>query len=435
MKKKLIVLLAIIGLGVTCHSHAEVKGDAGTAAESEEAGAISSDIFGGKGGYIHPSLSITELYSDNVFNDSSNEIDDYATVLSPAIWLAIPGTRQQILEIDSSSVTPGGLDYDIDYSEYSRRFQSYILAAADFLRYSDHSRGDTEDYWVEGFFQYRLARHLTLELIDQFAASHDEWRSGTSTELDEYKNNLFTVRAIFDLSEKIRIRADYANFNVDYDDSRNNDRDRVDNSFSGYVFFKIRPRYSIFAEYEYIDVEYDVAAGRDNESHRFYGGLDWLISAKSNGRLQAGYTTKEFKDPSLEDNNGFVLRGRLNHRFTSKTSLQLAAYRQIRESYVGNLNDMTTDQISARYVQRITNKITANLELSYTKDDYDGLLTIGSETKEREDTFYNAAPSIEYLFRKWLSAEVAYEYTERDSNFTGFDYRTNTFLIRVKATL
>jgi len=437
MKRKLIVLLAIIVFGITSQSHAEVKNDAGMTAENEDAGAISSDIFGRKGGYIHPSLSITELYSDNVFNDSSNEVDDFTTVVSPAIWLSIPGTREQAMGIVSSSVTPGGLDYDINYSEYSGRLQSSFLISADFSRYWDHSSADTDDFLAEGFLQYKIARHFTVEFVDQYTMSHDAWRTGTSSiqQLDDYKNNLFTLRALYELSSKIRVRANYANFNVNYDDSRNNDRDRMDNSFSGYIFFQIRPTYSIFAEYEYINVEYDIDTGRDNESHRFYGGVDWVISAKSIGRLQAGYTNKEFKNSSSEDNNDFILRGRLNHHFTSKTSLELSAYRQIRESYIDTLNDMITDQISARYVQRITHKITANLNLSYAKDDYDGLLTIGSETKQREDTFYNAAPSIEYLFRKWLSAQLAYEYSERDSNFNDFDYKTNTFLIRVKATL
>jgi hypothetical protein len=178
MEKKLIFLLAVSFLCAATYSQAAEENNFDNSILNEGAGEISSDIFGKKGGYLHPFLSLAELYSDNIFNENSNTVSDYATILSPGIWLSIPGTRKQVLEIDSSSATPGGLDYDIYNLEKSRRFQSYMLFAADFSMYSDQQEADTEDYQLEGSFQYNFGGGLSIQFIDQFIASHDDWNTG-----------------------------------------------------------------------------------------------------------------------------------------------------------------------------------------------------------------------------------------------------------------
>lgn len=70
---------------------------------------ISGDVFGRKGGYVHPFLSIAEYYTDNVFNANVDKKSDFITVISPGIWLTIPHIYEKLLDIDTSSMAPGGI--------------------------------------------------------------------------------------------------------------------------------------------------------------------------------------------------------------------------------------------------------------------------------------------------------------------------------------
>lgn len=432
MKKKFILLLIISFLFAINCSHAAEEKYLGNSGDNEGSGEITSEIFGKKGGYIHPFLPVAGLYTDNIFNTNTSKASDYATVLSPGIWFAVPGTRTQVVEIDSSSTTPGGLNYDITYARYSRRFQAYLLGATDFTIYSDYSEADTEEYKVEGFFQYNFPGELSIDLINQYLDSNDGWSTRKPGELDEFKNNLFTVRATYDFHDRFRIRADYANYNVNYDEPRNSSRDRIDNSFSGFFIYNFTPKYSIFAQYEYINVKYDTFSLDDNKSNRLYGGLHWEITEKSLGRFQIGYTNKEFENRP-EDKNNFIFRARVRHRFTSKTALILRFYRQIREPYTIGIEDILTKEFYGQYSQRITNKITAYLELRYRDEDWNGRRP--GEIQEREDKYLDVSPYLDYRLRKWLSTQFAYKYSERDSNFSILDYKTNIFLIRITASL
>ena len=72
----------------------------------EEETIDADDLFGGGGGYFHPYVKVTGLYDDNVYRTNRNEQSDYATVFSPGIWLALPGTREKVVMLDTTNLTP-----------------------------------------------------------------------------------------------------------------------------------------------------------------------------------------------------------------------------------------------------------------------------------------------------------------------------------------
>ena len=109
---------------------------------------------------------------------------------------------------------------------------------------------------LEGLLQYNLRGGLTFELIDQFLASHDLRGTGISQELDKFRTNLANLIVTYNVGERFMLRLDYANYFVDYTASRNDFRDRNDNTVSAYVFYLFRPKTSLFYEYEFVDVSY-----------------------------------------------------------------------------------------------------------------------------------------------------------------------------------
>lgn len=70
-------------------------------------GSTSGEIFGTRGGYVHPFLSVTEYFTDNVFYSKNNKESDFATILSPGIWLSVPHVYEKLLYIDTANISPG----------------------------------------------------------------------------------------------------------------------------------------------------------------------------------------------------------------------------------------------------------------------------------------------------------------------------------------
>ncbi len=197
----------------------------------------SSEVFGEKGGYVHPFLGITEYYTDNVFNTKNDKASDFTTVLSPGIWLTVPHVYEKLLNIDTSNVSPGGYTLSRYNPETFKRYQAYLYYNADIELHARESAGNAVNHRAEGLFQYNLRGGLTFELMDQFLASHDMWGTGLSEKkLDKFRTNLADLMIMYDTDNKLKFRLDYSYNLVDYLAARNSFRDRSDNSRVGVHF-------------------------------------------------------------------------------------------------------------------------------------------------------------------------------------------------------
>jgi cell division septation protein DedD len=393
------------------------------------------DVFGRGGGYLHPFLSISEYYTDNVFNANGEKKSDFITVISPGIWLTVPHVYEKLLNIETSNIAPGGFSLSRSTSGSFRRYQTYLFYGADIERFSKYSSEDVTSHKLEGLLQYNLRGGLSIELADQYLASHDAMGTGISSELDKYKTNLSNLILTYDALEKIKFRIDYSNFLVNYDASRNDFRDRADNAFSGYIFYKFQPKTSVFIEYDFIDINYDESALFDSKEYHYFGGLQWDMTAKSKGSVKAGYGVKNFSVSSIGDAKDFILEAQIDHQFTPKTSVKVKASRKTNETNISTTDFILSNNIEVQYLQRLTGKITGDVNFSYTNDSYKGNLTFGGETKERKDDTFGGAFALRYKFKEWLQLDTGYIYTKRGSNFSDFDYTSNIVFIRIAGSL
>ncbi|RUA01632.1 MAG: hypothetical protein DSY89_04245 [Deltaproteobacteria bacterium] len=412
------------------------------AAGEPDPGSVSGrEIFGIGGGFIHPSLALGGAYSDNIYNTRKDEKDDFIWVVSPEIWFSLPGSRVKAMNLSVSPKTPAGFTLSRENPAAFRRYRAYLGAGADFYRYSEFTEEDTESYKLEGLFQYNFRSGFSIELIDQYVDTFDPVGVAPFTRRDEYMENLFNVTFSYALTEKFKLRFDYTRIDLDYDERPDDEipligRDRQDNGYSGYLFYKMRPKMSVFAQYQFIDIDYDldVLAG-DSEEHQYFGGILWDMTAKSRGRLKAGYGVKKFTDVGFKEGKNFILEGEIHHHFTPKTSLGLVGYRRTDETTIQETEYVVTHGISANYKQRFTAKLTGHLFATYARDHYQGEFTFDGETKERKDDLVRIRPSLRYEFSRWLLVDASYRYSQRDSNFSSFDFTENRFSIRVSFSL
>ena len=118
------------------------------------------------------------------------------------------------------------------------------------------------------------------------------------------------------------------------------------------------------------------------------------------------------------------------YRFTEKTEARLDLYRLTEESDSSVAADKEVLGVSLAYKQKVTEKIIGKLDLFYENADYNQLI----DTDRTDDTF-EIKPALQYLFKDWLMAELAYSFEMDDSTDDTFDYETNTFFMSLNFAL
>lgn len=396
-------------------------------AEKGEEG-ISADIFGQKGGRFHPFLLVQEIYSDNVFANNSNTVDDFITTVVPGIWLAFPANREKLLSIDTTTTSPGGLKLNRIKPEATRKYQTYFLYSPEFVNYSDLSKHDHVNHKAEALFQYNFNSGLSFDLIDLF---HDKAEIAGNNVYDtiyRHQDNLIDFITTYDApSGKFKLQLNYSNYNLDYDETIVSYRDRTDNTFGISVFYKFWPKTSFLIEYDRCDIEFDSSTTSDNIENRYYAGVTWDITAKTRGTLKIGYIDKDFDSDAVEDQGDYSVELQTQHNLTPKRALQMNAYRKFHESDLATASSFLSTGIDIGLLQRFTEKWSGNLNVSYEQNEYNGV--------NRTDDLFGIGPAVRFEAKKWLFFDLGYAYHNNSSNITFYDYESNQIYLRATLSM
>ncbi len=396
------------------------------------------EIFGRGGSYFHPSLAVTEIYTDNAFATKDNKKTNLSTVLTPEIWLSLPRVAEKHLVLDeTSNRMPGGLVFTSYAPEVVRRYQAYLLYRADIpLPSANSPYGNAVSHTGYGRVEYN-GNKFSANDFDLFVKSFETRGLSVSTEpgqIDRFYNNLLEAAARVDTGNRLSVRLDYSNFLVHYNDQRNQFMDRTDNSLSGYLLYKFKPKTAAFLEYRFIDISYVSDSTLDSREHQFLAGIQWDITAKSKGMVKAGYGVKDLTGPS-QSVGTFITEAQIKHHFTPKTSLTVTGFRKADETNVAAFLYTITNQIGAEYQQLFTSKITGLADLTYTNERYKGVVTAEGNAADIKDNIYQATVGLQYEFQKWLKSDIGYVYTRRDSSFSDYNFVSNTAFLRITGSL
>ncbi len=401
---------------------------------------ISGEIFE-KTGKIHGFFSLTQMYKSNLYQTDEDTENDWATYITPGVWMAVPASRERLVEVETTNASAGGLAVNPFYPKTDRKYQTYFLYSPQYELYYDNPDENMVSHRVDSYFRYNSRNKLSLQVVDQFKRTHDSISSSARdyTINDKYKSNMFNTVATVDPTEKLRFRFDYSNFWLDYDDSENDRANRTDNAFSLYSFFRLTSKMSLFLQGEYIDIRYD-DNDLDSDEYRYFAGVRWEITGKSSGRIKGGFGKKEYdKDNILDDADTFMAEIVLDHELTPKTNIVLNAYRKYDEAVgtkvdADNLSNnmathIRTNMAGLSLTHDITSKLHFNCDASYFDDDYEQeFLSPGVD--EREDEEISISPALKFDFSKRLTFDLAYMYTDRDSNYEPCEYTDHTVFLR-----
>jgi len=406
------------------------------AASAEKSKIAINDLYEvQQGGYFHPYITLAGQYDDNLYSRNEDEKGDFATVISPGIWLAFPASRQRVVGLDTSTLKPGGLGMLQERGATFRRVRAYLHYGADLTRWGSESQNDTDDQRIEGVVQYNFRGGLSLGLLDVFQDGHEGWAEGFSQQQDTYVSNLLATRIQYDFGSRFRLRGEYSNFLVDYDDADKSIGDRLDQSYSVYCYYNYSPKTSFYAQYRFLDVRYDQVGALDSTDHYLYGGIRWRMSGRTSGEFKAGYAKRRYDSPYLVDSSDFSLQGWADYRISSKTSLKLSLSRLYEQPTIDSPGNVLSDIITLGYTQKFGAKITLTGTLGYTQKDYKTTFVLADLRKERSDKDYRFGLNLSYRIQRWVSVVAGYEFFKRDSNFDDLSYTDNRAIIRVTFTL
>lgn len=383
---------------------------------------VPRDLFGAKGGYFHPFISATALSSDNIYNNN-DKVSDWMAIYSPGIWLAAPARQEIFLNLSTSNTSAGGRLQEIDKAASFSRYQSYAMYVADINEYHNHSDMNNVKQSAEGFFQVNLRGGLSVDLFDKFTNSQDPLGTGNSTITDKFKSNLFGVIADYDLTDKFRLRGDYTNFDLNYDLSLNEGRDRTDNAIGAYLYYKYSTKTSLFLQYEFVDLAYKSNDAQDNEQHYIYAGMDWRPTGKTTIKGKIGAAVRD-SDLEAGDNTEPAMELTAEYKMTGKTTAQLFASQKIDESTVSTAYYSMDRALNFAMTTHFTEKIGARAQVGYMQSAFEGGV-------DRDDDIYTASLIGSFAVKKWLKAEAGYQYTERDSSLDLYDYSSNQIFARL----
>lgn len=207
-------------------------------------------------------------------------------------------------------------------------------------------------------------------------------------------------------------------------------RNRV--NLGAQLFYNVSPKTNFFLEYVYSDISYQDNKGNESTGSSVGLGVNGELAAKVTGTAKVTWDMRDY-DHSVagaSDYNDLVgYYVALQWQPTERNTVRLSGQRRMEETLYG-VNRYFADTLVSLYAsQKIYDKWTASLTLSWEDMAYSR--NVGGT--KRNDDLYTIRPAVDYQFKEWLSAGVWYQFRTRQSNTNGADYDNNKGGVFVKA--
>lgn len=361
---------------------------------------------------LHPSISISYSYDDNVYlNDDKNieKVGDSLTIISPSLELKRVHDERVFL-----------LSYK-----------------ADIYRYNDQTKEDSENHTATAFLDTRFPAGLKLRLRDTFVKTAEP-ASSELTEKDERMQNLFEVAISSNVFDRLVFELSYGGTIHDYKEDANKNQDRRENTYGGQLFLKLLPKTSVFLEYKRGEIVYDtVIAGDERDSaYDAYGvGLKGQITSKLNVDIMGGYQERKYESSAKTDFRSEIASVSINYDFSNFTKFSLTGARKTQESFFMDLtgsssNYFVDNRISLNIDYKMTYKVSVNLNSYYGVNDY-------SDDIDRKDSLSGVNLNLNYNVKPWFAIGAGYGYMQRDSDLDPLlyseDYQVNRYSLNLSA--
>jgi hypothetical protein len=282
---------------------------------------------------VHPSLAVSEEYTDNVY-DSPSRVSDYITRTMPGIVMAM-----------KSPVFTGDLSYQFDYRYYAR-----------------NSRSDDQTHFAACKGHLTMAENLLfLDLNDDYRrVSLDVSRdvTGESLYFNQSDRNIASASPylVFHPGSSTLLKTGYRFIDTRYFDSVG--VDKMAHVAFGEVGHELSPKWQATLGYTFTHEESNV---NDYDQHQGYAGLRFEYADKSFILGQGGGTWTSFAN-GISNRKPYWNAG-ITHSFGSVTAI-LTSTTRYDEDPLGNVARQT---LSSFTLEKALARGTTGVLLSYSE--------------------------------------------------------------------
>ncbi len=351
---------------------------------------------------IHPFVSVSETWSDNIYFTVDDQKRDSIITYQPGIKLDLPLGRQLV---------------EAEYYATANRYRTY-------------TGEDTTDHYARGLLDFKIGSPFELKLSDVFTKGHEPRSSSATGFIEVFRNNIAMGSALYQLPGRTKLQIDAGKSSWDFIQSPFRDRD--EKFASGYLYYRVMPKTSVFLEYDRRKIVYDdETLGLDSTVSTEQAGIAWEITEKSKGTIKGGLLQKDFESPIYQDFRGWTGSVDLTHAFSEDTSVYLVSQRTVNEANVLGTSYYVTTGVYGEFTQRLVRKLAVVARGSYGKDTFSN--PVPPETITREDKTSTAGGGLKYDLWEWFQLEADYLYRSRNSNIPVDSYREHEYIIKATA--
>ncbi len=352
------------------------------------------------------SITFEETFSDNYFlvnDDLAGAESALISVFTPDLRLEVGERHRFYLGFKSDLIVVEGFEEEnrqnqiytagIEYNP-GPRLSVKIKDTLKDIRDQGATRpvvGDVErTVWVQNDLQtavtYKYTERLGSEVILSWA-SYDHAEINEHLTRDEYHA---TIRGVYLVSPRTE-------------------------AFLGY-------RYSDFI---FTDLRSEGARDMDNQGHTVQVGLKLhqmpLGAGRLRGEVWAGYQLINFE--RQEDQNEFVLHGRLTYMATPRMDVVLRLDREHDASPIDSGTNVINTKVKADLVYSFLEKFLGSVGVGYTNSDYTEPAALRGARDERTDNIITFNASVRYNLYKYLTARAGYDFVNKSVDPTVLDVR------------
>ena len=354
---------------------------------------------------IRPSISLSEIYTDNTFLTHSNEVSEFITTLSPRASLDL-------------AFSPGSyitFTYGLDYRIHSR-FKNF--------KKDTHKLSLTYTWKTTKGSKVEVGTKLDLDFLQPYSKAD---RAKRFTLKRFYMDTQLHIGAFTEIG--FNLGFDSRRFRDDRDERDDYDRTKI-TLMGGYSLF---PASVIFIETSYSHQNNPRLAGlpdTDMDTYTIYTGVKWAPTSKLSGTLKAGYTKTHFKE--LNDFDGTAIDTDITYKYSEITHFNLRLFKTLIRSTrgareTGEYFISRGGGLSCIYTR--WEPLTFTVDLGYNVKDF------RETTADRKDKLYTLGLKTDYKYRQWLSWTLQYRYRKNSSNITTEQYRDNRFIMTISASI
>jgi len=353
---------------------------------------------------IYPSLSVSEVYDDNVFAVDNNKDDDLITVIEPQVRAESNFSRHSLGLTVGSEVAFHINEEDEDY----------------------------QDYFVSGDGRLDITRQNFVDAELLFAKDHrdrddpeDEGDRDEVTDVYRYGGELSFTQLFNRLNFRLTGRA----LRNAYTEPEEADEDNVVYDALLRTGFFVSPRINTFIEGRYNverrDRDEDFAGiERDSQGWGVSGGAAVDLTDLLVGEFSVGYRRQYFDEGDFDEEDGIGYGIDLTWTPTLLTTVTASGGGDFRPTTQDDAEANFRSSVGLGVRHELLRNVILAANVDYYRDDFSGI--------DRTDNTISAGGGVSYLINRNFSVGAGYNYTTRSSDEDDEEFNRN--LVRIGVT-